>query len=59
MSDIAWSLAAVVEQTLVAVRNPNLSVRLLRPLADIDDDLASLNAQFELIENILRKGKRV
>ena len=55
-TDIAWSSSAVLEQTLVAVRNQNLSVRLLHPLADIDD-LASLNAQLELIENILRKRK--
>jgi rSAM/selenodomain-associated transferase 1 len=54
-TNIAWSSSAVLEQTLGAARNQNLSVHLLHPLADIDD-LAGLNAQLELIENIL--GKR-
>jgi glycosyltransferase A (GT-A) superfamily protein (DUF2064 family) len=53
---IAWSSSAVLEQTLGAAQNQNLSVRLLHPLADIDD-LASLNAQLELVENIFRKEK--
>jgi rSAM/selenodomain-associated transferase 1 len=57
-TDIAWSSSAVLEQTLVAAQNQSLSVSLLDPLADIDD-LASLNAQLELIENILSRGKRV
>jgi rSAM/selenodomain-associated transferase 1 len=55
-ANIAWSSSAVLEQTLGAARDQNLSVRQLHPLADIDD-LASLNAQFELIQNILRKER--
>jgi uncharacterized protein len=55
-ANITWSSSAVLEQTLGAARDQNLSVRLLHPLADIDD-LASLNAQFELIQNILRKER--
>lgn len=53
-TDIAWSSSAVLEQTLVVAQKQGLTVSLLDPLADIDD-LASLNAQLELIENILRK----
>jgi glycosyltransferase A (GT-A) superfamily protein (DUF2064 family) len=56
-TNIAWSSSAVLEQTLGAVRNQNLSVCLLHPLTDIDD-LASLNAQPELIQNILEKRVR-
>jgi glycosyltransferase A (GT-A) superfamily protein (DUF2064 family) len=55
-ANITWSSSAVLEQTLGTARDQNLSVRLLHPLADIDD-LASLNAQFELIQNILRKER--
>jgi rSAM/selenodomain-associated transferase 1 len=35
--DIAWSTPAVLHQTLSAARRQTLSVRLLRPLVDIDD----------------------
>jgi rSAM/selenodomain-associated transferase 1 len=36
-ADIAWSTPMVLNQTLVAARGQTLSVRLLRPLVDIDD----------------------
>jgi len=55
-TNIAWSSPTVLEQTLGAARTQNLSVHLLHPLADIDD-LASLNAQLELIQNILGRER--
>jgi rSAM/selenodomain-associated transferase 1 len=42
--DITWSTPVVLDQTLAAARRQCLSVRLLRPLADIDD-AATLNDQ--------------
>jgi rSAM/selenodomain-associated transferase 1 len=57
-TDIAWSSSSVLEETLGAVRKQNLSVFLLPPLTDIDD-VASLNSQSELIQDLLKKGKRV
>jgi rSAM/selenodomain-associated transferase 1 len=35
--DIAWSTPVVLDQTLAAARGQALTVRLLRPLVDIDD----------------------
>jgi len=53
-TNITWSSSAVLDQTLLAAHNHNLSVRLLHPLADIDD-AASLNDQSELIRSFNEK----
>jgi rSAM/selenodomain-associated transferase 1 len=45
--DIAWSTPTVLHQTLAAARRQTLSVRLLRPLVDIDDATA-LNDQSKI-----------
>jgi uncharacterized protein len=42
--DIAWSTPFVLDQTIAAARGQTLSVRLLRPLVDIDD-ATTLNQQ--------------
>jgi len=46
-TDIAWSTSAVLNQTLAAARRQSLSIRLLRPLVDIDD-AATLNDQSKI-----------
>jgi rSAM/selenodomain-associated transferase 1 len=56
-ANIAWSSSAVLEQTLLAARNQNLSVRLLHSLADIDE-VADLNDQFELIQALIEERPR-
>jgi rSAM/selenodomain-associated transferase 1 len=53
-ADIAWSTSAVLNQTLAAARRQSLSVRLLRPLVDIDD-AATLNDQSKIFP-FLRGG---
>jgi uncharacterized protein len=45
--NITWSTAAVLEQTLAAARRQTLAVRLLKPLADIDD-LPTFNDQSKI-----------
>jgi rSAM/selenodomain-associated transferase 1 len=55
--NIAWSTPAVLDQTLAAAREQTLSVRLLRPLVDIDD-AATLDDQSKIFPFLRESCKR-
>ena len=55
--DIAWSTSAVLDQTLAAARGLTSSVRLLRPLVDIDD-ATTLDPQSKIFPFLRENFKR-